>query len=75
MKPAEIKAALVLRGVRQADIARQVGHAGAFVHDVIAGKRRSLAIEQAVAAALGKPLKEVFPGQAYAPPTHTVRSA
>jgi len=61
MKPAEIKAALVLRGVKQAAIARQVGHSSAFVNDVITRKRRSPAIERAIAEALGKPLKKVFP--------------
>ena len=61
MKPAAIKAALKAKYIRQAAIARQVGHSPAFVNDVITGKRRSPAIELAIANALGKPLKKVFP--------------
>jgi len=57
----EIKAALVAVGVKQVDIARQVGHSGPFVSDVIMRRRRSPAIERAIADAIGKPLKKVFP--------------
>jgi lambda repressor-like predicted transcriptional regulator len=61
MEPQDIKAELVRRKVKQADIARQVGHSAPFVNDVISRKRRSPAIEKAVAEAIGKPLKKVFP--------------
>lgn len=61
MTPREIKAALVERGVRQADIARATKYSGAYVNDVIAGKRRCAPIEQAIAEAIGKPVGDVFP--------------
>lgn len=57
----EIKAALLAKGIKQVEIARRVGHSGAYVNDVITRKRRSLAIERAIAEAIGKPLKKVFP--------------
>lgn len=57
----EIKAALVERGVKQVEIARKTGHGPSFVNDVITRKRRSPAIEKAIAEAIGKPLKKVFP--------------
>lgn len=60
MAPNEIKAALVAKAVKQADIARQVGHAPSFVNDVITRKRRSPAIEKAIAQAIGKPVSRVF---------------
>lgn len=56
----ERKAALVLNGVRQADIARATGFSGAYVSDVISGYRRNAAIERAIARAIGHPVKEVF---------------
>ncbi len=57
----EIKAALVAKGIKQTEIARRVGHSQPFVNDVITRKRRSPAIERAIAEAIGKPLKKVFP--------------
>lgn len=61
MKPSEIKAALVAKGVRQADIARQTEYSGPYVHDVIVGNRRNERIETAIAEAIGRPVEEVFP--------------
>lgn len=61
MKPNEIKAALVLAGVRQVAIARATQLSGAYVSDVIAGNRRSEKIERAIAKAIGLPVRDVFP--------------
>jgi lambda repressor-like predicted transcriptional regulator len=60
MQPNEIKAALVLAGVRQVEIARQAGFSGAYVADVIAGNRRNASIERLVAGAIGKEPDDVF---------------
>lgn len=60
----ERKAALVLNGVRQADIARATGFSGAYVSDVISGYRRNAEIERAIARAIGHPVKEVFDSEA-----------
>jgi lambda repressor-like predicted transcriptional regulator len=60
MKPNEIKAALVLAGVRQVTIARATGFSGAYVADVITGNRRSEKIERAIAEAIGKRVPQVF---------------
>lgn len=60
MQPNEIKAALVLAGVRQVSIARKARFSGPYVADVIAGNRRNARIEQAIADAIGKEPDEVF---------------
>lgn len=55
------KAALILQGVRQADIARKLGVAQTHVADVLHGRRRSARVECAIAEAIGRPAEEVFP--------------
>lgn len=60
MRPRDRKAELVRAGVTQADIARQTGFSPAYVNDVIAGNRRSPAIEAAVAQAIQRPIDQVF---------------
>lgn len=57
----ERKAALVNAGISQAEVARAAGVSQAFVCDVIAGNRRSEAVEALVAKAIGKPVHSVFP--------------
>lgn len=63
MTSREIKAALVLAGVSQSDIARDVGLSAQLVGEVIRRTRKNALIEVAVAKAIGKPLKKVFPEQ------------
>lgn len=60
MAPDEIKAALVLKRVKQTDIARAVGRSKQLVGDVIRRARRNAEIEKEVAARLGKSVKRVF---------------
>lgn len=60
MTAREIKAALVLRGVRQSDIARKLKLSPAYISDVIARNRRSDRVERAVAQAIGEPVNMVF---------------
>lgn len=61
MKPNEIKAALVLRGITAVSIAKSLGLARSNVTATISGKRRTPRIRQAIAAAIGRPVAEVFP--------------
>ena len=55
------KAELARRGVRQSDIARALDVSDTAVSDVVIGRSRSARIEQAIAAALGRAVEEVFP--------------
>lgn len=57
----ERKAELVRIGVSQADVARAANVSQAFVSDVIAGNRRSDAVEGIVAKAIGREVADVFP--------------
>ena len=59
--PRQRKAALALKGVKQADIARLLGVAPTHVSDVIYGRRRSVRVERAIAEALGRQVEELFP--------------
>jgi hypothetical protein len=60
MEPADIKAALRAKRVRQADIARDVGKSRQLVHDVIEGHRYNDEIMRTVARRIGKPVARVF---------------
>lgn len=57
----ERKIALLRAGVTMTEIARDLGITVQHVSHVIAGKARSPRVEQAVAAAIGKPASQVFP--------------
>lgn len=61
MHRAEIQAALKIRGTSQADIARACGVAPATVNGVVQGKTRSRQIEDAIAAATGLSLFQLWP--------------
>ncbi|MBE3574570.1 MAG: helix-turn-helix domain-containing protein [Firmicutes bacterium] len=61
MTPREIRAQLMLRGIRQQRIAEQLGVRAAAVSQVIDRKARSARIEAAIARAIGRPVHEVFP--------------
>ncbi len=62
----ERKARLMLAGVTQTEIADRLGVTVMHVSHVIAGRRRSPRVEQAVADAIGSPPNRVFPK--YNPP-------
>ena len=64
MKAHEIKAALTLKNVSQADIARKLGVKRMTVNGVIAGRGKSERIQQEVAKVIGKPVEEVWPQSA-----------
>lgn len=61
MQPNEIRAALILKGITGVSIARSLGVPQQNVAAVIALTRRTPRIRQAIAAAIGKPVAEVFP--------------
>lgn len=67
MHPAEIKAALEMRGVSQLDIAKQLRGAkrrhisATAVSLVIHGRSRSQRIENRIAAVIAKPPHEIWP--------------
>jgi len=59
--PREIRAALVLADIKQANIARMLGVTRAAVSNTIAGRRRKPRIRQAIALAISKPVDAVWP--------------
>lgn len=60
MRLADIRAELVRRGLSFASIARELGRSKVHVREVAAGKRRSANVEEAIAAAIERPVDEVF---------------
>lgn len=65
MTPVKIKQIMLARGLSQSDIASDIKKDPSLVAKVINGKSTNLAIRQGVAAAIDKPLMEVFPDEAY----------
>lgn len=63
MSPLDRKIALLRRKVPQAAIARALGVSDESVSGVMTGRSRSARIEQAIAAAIGRPADEVFPSR------------
>jgi len=61
MSARERKAALVLRGITGAHLARELEVSEQQVSQVLRGFRRSPRVEAAIAAAIGKPVGRVFP--------------
>lgn len=54
MKPHEIKAALVLKQIKQSDIAKRLGVTRQTVNAVIAGRNKSKRVRRAIAKAIGR---------------------
>lgn len=61
MTPIKRKSALLEAGVTLTSIAQQLDLTLTQVSQVVAGRRRSKRVEEAVAAALGKRVRDVFP--------------
>lgn len=61
MSPREIKAAMVLAGVSLTRIARELGVSKGFVSQVVSGHRRTLRVQKAISASIGRFVEEVFP--------------
>jgi transcriptional regulator with XRE-family HTH domain len=64
MKTIERKVELLKKGVRVADIARELGLSGSHVSLVLSGRSISARVQQAIAEKIGKPVSEVFPPRA-----------
>jgi lambda repressor-like predicted transcriptional regulator len=61
MHPAEIQAALKIRGVKQSDLAASCGVAANTVSAVIHGRSRSQQVEQRIADVIGAPVEQIWP--------------
>ncbi len=60
MDPREIKAALMLKGVTQASIARKLGITPSLISMVIQGKEKTPRVRQAIAEVIGKKVEEIW---------------
>lgn len=63
MHPEDIKAALRKAGKTQAVLAEELEVARSSVAQAIAGSIRSARIQARIAEVIGKPVKEIWPGQ------------
>ncbi|MFY3986097.1 helix-turn-helix domain-containing protein [Achromobacter xylosoxidans] len=63
MHPEDIKAALRKAGVTQAALADELDIARSSVAQAISGSIRSARIQARIAEIIGKPVKEIWPGQ------------
>lgn len=61
MHPAEIQAALKIRGINQSEIARYAGVSRNTVSSVVNGRSRSQQIEQRISELLGIPVEDLWP--------------
>jgi transcriptional regulator with XRE-family HTH domain len=61
LTPQEIKANLILKGITQASIAKKLGVTESLVSMVIHGKVKNSEVRKAIAKAIGKPVREIFP--------------
>ncbi|WP_287962504.1 helix-turn-helix domain-containing protein [Alcanivorax sp.] len=69
LTPAEIKAALLLRGVSQTEIAEAARVERSRVSEVINGRRTTRRIREAVAKALGRDVEAIWPDEIYRRPS------
>jgi len=61
MHPAQIKAALVMGGYKQIDLANELGLSPNTVSAVVKGRSRSKQVEERIAAITGHSLAELWP--------------
>lgn len=61
MTPNQIRAAMILKNVRPADIARRLNVTRGAVSNVISGLKTSQRIREAVAEAVGKEVDAIWP--------------
>jgi len=60
-KKTKVNRLLRLAGVKQKDIAAQVGVTPQFVNSVVNGRRTTPRVALAIASALGRPVSELWP--------------
>jgi|DewCreStandDraft_3_1066083.scaffolds.fasta_scaffold00874_4 transcriptional regulator with XRE-family HTH domain len=61
MRPEEIKARLILKGITQAEIARRLKVSRGAISQVISGRERNQRIRKAIARALGLKVSDIWP--------------
>ncbi|HMM19952.1 MAG TPA: helix-turn-helix transcriptional regulator [Selenomonadales bacterium] len=61
MKPNEIRAELLLKGIRPAMIAGKLKVSRAAVSNVISGKFKSLRIQEEIAQVIDRTVEEIWP--------------
>lgn len=61
--PTRVRVAMLRKRVTQAQIARQLDIRDAAVWSVIEGKRTTARIQDAIAAAVGQPVTQLFPAR------------
>ena len=61
MKPNEIRAALLMKGIRLVDIANKLKVSRSAVSSIISGKYKSARIQEEIAGAIGKSVEEIWP--------------
>ena len=61
MKPTEIKAALILKGVKMNEIAHNCSVRPTTVSQVVAGRSKSARIQITIARIIGREFSEVWP--------------
>jgi len=69
MTPAEIKAAMMVLGITQAEIASVMGKPRSRIGEVVNGNSANLEIRTAVARAINKPITEIFPDEIHRRPS------
>lgn len=57
----KIKAMMVLQGVKQADICRELNVKPSTVSLIVSGKKKSSRVRKAIAVALGKRVEDLWP--------------
>lgn len=60
MNPREIKAALMLKGVTQASIAKKLGITPSLISMVIQGREKTPRVRRAIAEEIGKKVEEIW---------------
>lgn len=63
MKTREILAALMVRGVRQTEIAKRLGVSKGMISHVIHGRKKSYRIQYYIAKLLDEEIDEIWPQQ------------
>jgi len=61
MPPKQIRSEMVLRGVTNAQIAKETGFDRTLVSKVIYGERANSVVQKKIAVRIGRRLREVFP--------------
>lgn len=73
MTPNEIKGAMMMRGITQAEIAKVYCCGQTRVSNVVNGRSANLQIRRAIADAIEKPITEIFPDEIHRRPSGRIR--